>query len=244
MITCLRLRPRSPPSLLYIELLLGRARALQEGLQMLGEDLVRIWYSGFFSGSRRQYECAWVWGQVPGMLLSGQQHAVQVRARLASGASMLLRATKSSSCSSGSAIGVSSYQTRLLTRECIPPTRWPFKQSSSPRCLQTLGLRTPPLLYSESGFGWASCSSPPVGPFRSTCRNGTRGHTAGGAEPDISGIGDIEYRDNRVIRGGSFGDDPLILRTFDRRSTADNVGSNYYPNFGQKTGFRCAGDVN
>ena len=54
---------------------------------MLGEDLVRIWYSGFFSGSRRQYECAWVWGQVPGMLLSGQQHAVQVRARLASGAS-------------------------------------------------------------------------------------------------------------------------------------------------------------
>ena len=69
-------------------------------------------------------------------------------------------------------------------------------------------------------------------------------HAAGGAEPDISGTGEIEYIDNRVIRGGSFGDDPLILRTFDRRSTADFVGSNYYANFEQKTGFRCAGDVN
>ena len=37
----------------------------------------RIWYSGCFSGSRRQYECAWVGGQVPGMVLAGQQHAVQ-----------------------------------------------------------------------------------------------------------------------------------------------------------------------
>ena len=55
------------------QLVVGHARALQEGLQMLGEDLVQ-WV---FFWLRRQYECAWVGGQVPGMVLTGQQHAIQ-----------------------------------------------------------------------------------------------------------------------------------------------------------------------
>lgn len=67
-------------------------------------------------------------------------------------------------------------------------------------------------------------------------------HPAVGQNPGWNKEGwSREYRENKVVRGGSFADDVVEIRTFERWSTESD--GRYYNGVYDQTGFRCAGDA-